>query len=69
MNITFKLLYNSAVAMTGGQDAVGGLPVDRLAALLLLEGVAKVVINERVCEGCGRRRAAPWCRTSRSRQR
>ncbi|MGW5689863.1 indolepyruvate ferredoxin oxidoreductase family protein [Streptomyces asiaticus] len=45
VNITFKLLYNSAVAMTGGQEAVGALPVDRLAALLLLEGAAKVVIT------------------------
>ena len=35
VNVTFKLLYNGTVAMTGGQDAVGALPVDRLAAMLL----------------------------------
>ncbi|MGH3380850.1 MAG: indolepyruvate ferredoxin oxidoreductase family protein [Actinoallomurus sp.] len=45
VNITFKLLHNSAVAMTGGQQAVGALPVDRIAALLLLEGAAKVIIT------------------------
>ncbi len=45
VNVTYKLLYNSAVAMTGGQDAVGGLPVEKIAALLLLEGVAKVVVT------------------------
>ncbi|WP_410663908.1 indolepyruvate ferredoxin oxidoreductase family protein [Amycolatopsis sp. lyj-84] len=45
VNITYKILYNATVAMTGGQDAVGGLPVERLASLLLVEGVAKVVVT------------------------
>ncbi|GAA3529229.1 indolepyruvate ferredoxin oxidoreductase family protein [Amycolatopsis ultiminotia] len=45
VDITYKLLYNSAVAMTGGQDAAGGLPVEQVAALLLVEGAAKVVIT------------------------
>ncbi|MFF0450844.1 indolepyruvate ferredoxin oxidoreductase family protein [Streptomyces sp. NPDC004609] len=45
VNITYKLLYNSAVAMTGGQEAVGGLPVEKVAALLLLEGAGKVIVT------------------------
>lgn len=45
VNVTFKLLCNGTVAMTGGQDAVGALPVDRLAAMLLDEGVTKVIIT------------------------
>ncbi len=44
-NITFKLLRNSAVAMTGGQQAVGELPLDRLLTLLAAEGVRKVVVT------------------------
>jgi len=44
-NITFKILRNAAVAMTGGQQAVGELPVDRLLALLEAEGVRKTVVT------------------------
>ena len=44
-NITFKLLRNSAVAMTGGQQAVGELPLDRLLKWLTAEGVRKVVVT------------------------
>src|SRR6201994_1709748 len=44
-HITFKLLYNGAVAMTGGQQAGGKMPVPRVAAALLAEGVRKVIIT------------------------
>jgi indolepyruvate ferredoxin oxidoreductase len=44
-HITFKLLYNGAVAMTGGQQAVGKMPVPRVATALLAEGVRKVIIT------------------------
>ena len=43
-NITFKILYNDAVAMTGGQTLDGGLTVGALAAQVAAEGVEKIAI-------------------------
>ncbi|MFB7085676.1 indolepyruvate ferredoxin oxidoreductase family protein [Streptomyces sp. NPDC056296] len=44
-NITFKLLYNSAVGMTGGQPVAGATPIDALVDQLLAEGASKVAIT------------------------
>ncbi len=44
-HLTFRLLHNGAAAMTGGQDAVGALPMPALVRVLLDEGVARVIIT------------------------
>ena len=44
-NITFKILYNGTVAMTGGQDSVSPIEVPELATILLAHGVSKVAIT------------------------
>ncbi|WP_067477468.1 indolepyruvate ferredoxin oxidoreductase family protein [Actinomadura hibisca] len=43
-NITYKLLYNNAVAMTGGQDADGGADPVTVTRMLHAEGVAKIIV-------------------------
>jgi indolepyruvate ferredoxin oxidoreductase len=45
VNVTYKLLYNGTVAMTGGQDPQAQLPVPAVARNLLNEGVARVLIT------------------------
>ncbi|MFA0792539.1 indolepyruvate ferredoxin oxidoreductase family protein [Microbulbifer echini] len=44
VNITYKILLNDAVAMTGGQPADGEVNAPSLAAQLLAEGVGQVVL-------------------------
>ncbi len=44
VSITFKLLFNDAVAMTGGQPLDGTLTVPQLTRQLVDEGVTKVVV-------------------------
>ncbi|MEM6385092.1 MAG: indolepyruvate ferredoxin oxidoreductase family protein [Pseudomonadota bacterium] len=44
VNITYKILYNDAVAMTGGQSNDGELPPERIAAELLAAGVKDIAV-------------------------
>jgi indolepyruvate ferredoxin oxidoreductase len=44
VNITFKILYNDAVAMTGGQSVDGPLSVPQIAREVLAEGARQVVV-------------------------
>ncbi|HVL56487.1 MAG TPA: indolepyruvate ferredoxin oxidoreductase family protein, partial [Burkholderiaceae bacterium] len=44
VNITYKILYNDAVAMTGGQPVDGTLTVPQIVAQMSSEGAKKVVV-------------------------
>jgi indolepyruvate ferredoxin oxidoreductase len=44
VNVTYKILYNDAVAMTGGQHIDGNLSVPQVAAQVLAEGAKKVAV-------------------------
>ena len=43
-NITYKILFNDAVAMTGGQANDGGLTVPQVARQVAAEGAKRVVV-------------------------
>ncbi|MBE9638566.1 indolepyruvate ferredoxin oxidoreductase family protein [Salipiger mangrovisoli] len=43
-NITYKILFNDAVAMTGGQEVDGPLSVAAIAQSMVSEGAKKVVV-------------------------
>src|SRR5207237_8729789 len=42
--ITYKILFNDAVAMTGGQPVDGIISVDRIARQVEAEGVQQVIV-------------------------
>ena len=44
VNITYKILYNDAVAMTGGQPVDGPLTIPRIAHQLAAEGVQRIAL-------------------------
>tara|TARA_Y100001936_G_scaffold235737_1_gene264260 strand:- start:936 stop:4475 length:3540 start_codon:yes stop_codon:yes gene_type:complete len=44
-NITFKLLFNGTIAMTGGQDPKGGLSVDEICRIMVAQGVKEIIIT------------------------
>ncbi len=45
VNITYRLLYNDTVAMTGGQQPVGKMTVTEIVSELAAEGVSQIVIT------------------------
>jgi len=44
VNITYKILFNDAVAMTGGQPVDGPLTVPQISRQVAAEGVGKIVV-------------------------
>ena len=53
VKITFRLLYNDAVAMTGGQTPPGQMQIPELTRWLELEGVRRIVVTTEDPESFG----------------
>src|SRR5260221_10784923 len=55
VNITYKILYNDAVAMTGGQPAEGGLTVSQIAHQVWAEGAQRLsIVSDDPCKYSGK---------------
>ena len=67
LNVTYKLLYNDTVAMTGGQHVEGQLSVAEIARELAAEGVRADHRHDRGPRALRRRRAARRRRGARPR--
>jgi indolepyruvate ferredoxin oxidoreductase len=59
MTMTFKILYNGVVAMTGGQDPAGQLDVPHLCRAMAAEGVARIIVVSEDPSRYGRRAGLP----------
>lgn len=59
VNITYKILYNDAVAMTGGQAIEGGLTVEQIARQVSAEGAKRIVVLSEAPERFNRGEGLP----------
>ena len=66
VNVTYKLFYNDAVAMTGGQAVEGQIPVPDLTRWLEIEGVRRIIVTT---EDTGRYRGVSLARIAEVRDR
>jgi len=57
--MTFKILFNDAVALTGGQKPDGNVTVEAISAQMLAEGVARVAVVSEEPARYGRRPKLP----------